>query len=65
VAHLEYCSSTISVKQIRSFTVNHTSKERKATMFETVFYAALALPWVALVAMAIADEIMFRRRFRK
>ena len=34
-------------------------------MFETVFYAALALPWVALVAMAIADEIMFRRRFRK
>lgn len=34
-------------------------------MFETVFYAALDLPWVALVALAIADEVMFRRRFRK
>lgn len=35
------------------------------TMFEAAFYAALALPWVALVALAIADEVMFRRRFRK
>lgn len=34
-------------------------------MFETVFYTVLALPWVALVALAIADEVMFRRRFRK
>lgn len=34
-------------------------------MFETVFYAALALPWVTLLALAIADEVMFRRRFRK
>ena len=32
-------------------------------MFEAAFYAALALPWVALVAMAIADEAVFRRTY--
>lgn len=34
-------------------------------LLKVLFYAALALPWVALVALAIADEVMFRRRFRK
>ena len=35
------------------------------TIFEAAFYATIALPWVALVALAIAEEVMFRRRFRK
>lgn len=35
------------------------------TMFEAAFYAVLTLPWVMLLALAIADEVMFRRRFRK
>lgn len=36
-----------------------------ARMLETLFYAALAAPWLALLGLAIADEVMFRRRFRK
>lgn len=35
------------------------------TMLEAAFYAALALPWAALAAMLVADEVMYRRRFRK
>jgi hypothetical protein len=35
------------------------------TMLEAAFYAALALPWAALAATLVADEVGFRRRFRK
>lgn len=35
------------------------------TILKAAFYAALALPWAALAAMLVADEVEFRRRFRK
>lgn len=35
------------------------------TILEAAFYAALALPWAALAAMLVADEVEFRRRFRR
>lgn len=33
------------------------------TIFKIVFYTTLALPWVALVVLAIADEVVFRRTY--
>lgn len=36
-----------------------------ARTLEILFCGLLALPWVMLLALAIADEVMFRRRFRK
>ena len=32
-------------------------------MLELLFYGLLALPWVMLLALAIADEILFRRTY--
>ena len=35
------------------------------TMLEVAFYALLAAPWLMLLGLAVADEVVYRRRFRK
>lgn len=36
-----------------------------ARTLEILFYGLLAAPWLMLLGLAIADEVMYRRRFRK